>query len=280
MRSPTGSTRSASRVIVGAGVLETLRAQAPTLSPRMRTVADHILSDPRAIVASSAARIAVETGTSVGTVIRLCQAIGVPGIHELRMRLAAESDDLTRADFDAEELSPSARTFLRIAETLARTARIVDHDVVLRSAELLQAAHRILVVSSGTSQPLAIEIGNSLNWAGYSVAYPSDSRTQEAVAERLGAQDVCFAISHSGTTNATLTPLRLAGERGAATIALTSYVGSPLALAAEHAVIAGATGDEGRSDEMASRMVHHAVLQVIRSLLPSPHPASTTPRST
>ena len=256
----------AGRPDVAVDILESLRAAMPSLSTRSRQAASFVLARPSHVIGMSAARLAFETGTSVGTVVRLCHQIGLPGIQALKLRLAAQLGYGGIADSSSDG-GVGSTIFSRILEDLGRTAVAIDHTTVERVAAALRDASRILIVSSGTSQPLAIEFGNWLSSAGRTVAYPTDSRTQEAVARQLGAGDVCFAISHSGTTAATNDPLRIAAELGALTVALTSYSGSPLAQVADTAVIAGAGNDGIRGEEMASRMVHHAVLQVIRSLL-------------
>lgn len=257
-------------------VLERLRAALPSLSARSRQAASFILANPERVVQLSASQLAAETGTSVGTVVRLCHAAGLAGIHELKLRLVS----LLGRERIARGLPtdrPGAQTLADIVDDLCRTATALDHGAVERAAATLRQATRILIVSSGTSQPLAIEFGNWLNSIGRAVAYPTDGGTQEAVARQLGPHDVCFAISHSGTTAATLDPVRTAMSHGALTIALTSYSGAPLVDLAHDVIIAGASASHARGDEMASRMVHHAVLQVLRSLLstPSALPAPT-----
>lgn len=252
------------------GVLESLRAALPSLSARSRQVAGFVLSHPDRIVGMSAARIARETNTSVGTVVRLCHAVGLPGIQDLKLRVIAELG-LGRIVDSVPTDSQGSATLARIIEDLCRTAAALDHDLIERLAAALGGANRVLLVSSGTSQPLAIEFGNWLSSQGRAVSYPTDSGTQAAVSSQLGTSDICFAISHSGVTEATLAPMRAAAANGARTVALTSYSRAPLARLADIAIVAGAAADGARSEEMASRMVHHAVLQVLRTLLSLSH---------
>lgn len=250
------------------GILEHVRSAMPTLSARSRTVAAYLLAHPERAVEASAARLAEETETSVGTVVRLCQTLGLSGIQALKLSLAADLGLGHRAVLAARDDNLSDATFARIITSLTRTAASIDHEALEYVAARIDSAQRILLVASGTSQALAMEFGNWLNWSGYTVSYPMDSRTQEAVSNRLGPGELCVAISHSGVTHLTNEPLRIASSRGATTIALTSFTGTPLVALADVAIIAGADRDDARSDDMASRMVHHAVLQVIRSLLP------------
>lgn len=262
-------------------MLERLRAALPSLSHRMQQAAHFILEHPERSITLSAAQMALETQTSVGTVTRLCHAVGLPGIHALKSRLTAQLGTFHPATSLPTD-SPGAVTFARIVSDLTRAAAVLDHDAIRQVAEVMRGSKRILIVSSGTSQPLAIEFGNWLSSAGRAVAYPTDGRTQEAVAQQLDAGDVCFAISHSGTTEVTNHPLQVAAAHGAKTVALTSYSGVPLTGLVDTAIVAGALGDGARNEDTASRMVHHAVLQVLRSLITSSsspsdaHPSTPT----
>lgn len=260
---PSGNTTA---VRPRADVLERLRAALPSLTSRSRRAAEFVLEDPARAAHLSAARMALETGTSVGTVVRLCHSVGLSGVQELKLQLAEQLGAGTTAP-TLPAGGPGEATFARIIDDLRVTASVFDHSRVGTLVEAIESAPRILIVSSGTSQPLAIEFGNWLNSAGRYVAYPTDTLTQDAVASQLGTEDVAFAISHSGRTPATLEPVRTAAARGATTAALTSSSASLLARIVDVAIVAGAGADGARSEDMASRMVHHAVLQVIRARL-------------
>ena len=79
----------------------------------------------------------------------------------------------------------------------------------------------------------------------------------------LGPGDVCLAISHTGATRETLAATRAAAEAGATTIAITSFLRSPLTEVAAITLVAGSRETNYRVEAMASRMAHLAVLDAL-----------------
>lgn len=254
-------------------LLEAIRSSVPALSGSGRRVAETVLHDPTRVVGMSAAALAKASASSVGSVVRFCHGIGLPGYHDFQLLLAVSADHDPLASVAAGSPPGSvAEEVLRKSLTdLARSVASVDADALTRAADRIRTAERVLVCSSGPSNPVATTFGSSLARAGRNVYYPTDVETQEAVAHTFGPRDVCLAISHSGTTARTLRVLAAAAATGAQTIAITSFVGSPLAASCEIAVVAGAQSDEHRTADTASRIVHHTIIQALGAQVLHPH---------
>lgn len=250
-------------------VLEQIRSLHPSLSLSAQRVADAVLAAPTDILPLSASRLAATTGTSVGTVVRFCQAIGYPGYQDFKEALFAAAS--VSPDLDAiVDYRPTGTIDTVLHSTLvsiARAADSIDAASVAEAARMLRGARRILIPSAGPSQPLAMAFAQMLQHAGYGVSHPWDVETQIAVAHQLGAQDVCFLISHSGTTKQTVKAAQAARASGARLIALTSHERCELAQVAEVVVVAGAPADRFRSSDRASRPLHLAVLQSLFAVL-------------
>ena len=260
-------------------VLELIRSRIPSLPASGRHVAETVLRDPERAVGVSAALLARTSSTSVGSVVRFCQSLGLPGYSDFQLRLAASAsprrqvDDVVRAVPE----SVAERVLLRSLDDLARCVANLDVTALRQAALTVRSGERVLICSSGPSQPVAVTLGSSLARAGRTVQYPADLETQEAVARQLGRKDVCIGISHSGTTAGTLRSVAVAAERGARTIALTSFADSPIAAACDVVVAAGAAADAYRSADTASRISHHAVVQALGAeVLHGHHRLSTT----
>jgi DNA-binding MurR/RpiR family transcriptional regulator len=71
----------------------TVRRLTPSLSPSAARVASYLDRNRAAVLASSAAQIAAQLGTSDATVIRAVQALGFDGLSDLKQALAASLDD-------------------------------------------------------------------------------------------------------------------------------------------------------------------------------------------
>lgn len=265
-------------------VLEIIRSRHPGLSRTTQRVADVILADPHCVLGTSASHLAELTGTSVGTVVRFCHALGFPGYQDFKTAVASDArprayDAVPGVDH-AIDRGLAGIILANILASISRTMISVDVEHMQQAAAVLRDARRILVPAAGPSQPVAMGFGMRLSWSGFSVFHPTDPHTQQAIAEQLGPNDVCFAISHSGTTEQTLAPARIARAQGAHTITLTSFALSPIASLCDIAIVAGAEADTYRTADMASRPAHHAVLEAVWALVqnsPVEPPARQSP---
>lgn len=249
--------------------LEQARSHYHSLTAGMRRVADLVLASPAEAAALPVTRLATATGSSVGTVVRFCQAIGYPGYQDFKEALAAA---VAVPPFPGAEAArvPEGTVDTVMTNTLvamARSAESLDPRPIRAAAGMLRCARGILIPSSGPSQPLAMALAQMLQIAGHSVSHPVDEKTQVAVAHQLHEGSVCFLISHSGTTSRILESAQAARAAGARLIALTSYATSPLARTADVAIVAGAPADAHRSSDTASRPLHLAVIQALFAVI-------------
>ena len=246
-------------------LLELIRSRVPSLPASGRQVAETVLRESDHVIGMSAQRLAKTSATSVGSVVRFCQGIGLPGYNAFQLRLAASLGHGLRRTAPAPTTpeSVAGHVLWQALDDLARSVASIDVSVLQQAAAVIRTAERLLICSSGPSQPVAVTLGSTLSRAGLTVQYPSDVETQEAVARLLGPGDVCIGVSHSGTTANTLRSVDLAAVRGARTVAITSFAGSPIARACELVLVAGAPADAYRSADTASRVVHHALIQAL-----------------
>jgi DNA-binding MurR/RpiR family transcriptional regulator len=250
------------------GILETLRAGIPGLSPAEARVARHVMADPVAMMHLSVTEVAEASGSSVGTVVRCCQSLGLRGFQELKLSLARESSaaeqqllDEIRADDGPAEVT--AKVLNETAGALQGAVRTVDAGELGRIADTLIGAGRILFVAVGTSAPLASDISYRLSSIGFPAFFLPDVHAQHVAARMLTADDVCVAISHTGSTIETLSTVRSAVAAGAKTVALTSFARSPLTELVDQLLVAGSRETTYRIEAMTSRIVHLTVLDAL-----------------
>ena len=77
-----------------------IRAQLPDLTPSGRRIAETVLDNPHGIVHLTVTDLADHTNTSVATVVRFCQDIGLRGFQDLKIRLASEPAPPTHGIYD------------------------------------------------------------------------------------------------------------------------------------------------------------------------------------
>ncbi|GAA0823642.1 MurR/RpiR family transcriptional regulator [Streptosporangium amethystogenes subsp. fukuiense] len=253
-------------------VLELIRSSAPDLSPSEQRVARTVLAAPLEVIHRSVTQMAQESGSSVGSVMRFCQSLGLRGFQDLKLRLARESipaerqllAEVASGDGPAEV---ARKVLTGSAVALQDAAQTVDTDRLGAVAELLTGTPRILFIAVGTSAPLAADVAYRLTTIGLPASFPADVHVQHVTSRMLRPGDVCFGISHTGSTTETLASMRAARQSGATTVALTSFASSPLTELVDHLLVAGSRETAYRIESMTSRVVHLVVLDAIFTLI-------------
>lgn len=254
-----------------------IRAASPSLHPGQRRVADVLLamSSPE-LARASAGDVAELSSTSPATVVRTCQQLGFSGFRECAMVLALDVGIARAADPDPDAddlLDPDAGTgrevsapaFLRsVATALLHAAATVDETVLAAIAADIAAARRVLVVSYGWSAPSGERLALNLVALGLTVDSPNDFQRQIVAASTLGADDVCVLVCFTGSHRHAQLVARVAKERGAKVILVSTFSRSRTAMHADHNLIFGGldTG-VGRPDHPVSTVVQFATMEVI-----------------
>ncbi len=231
-------------------------------------IARAMLNDPSAVINQSIGQFAAGAGVSTASAVRFCRTVGLAGFQALKLaltRTAPSEQSLAATDVRADDSSEtvSRKVILGSAEALATAAGNVDHSAVATMAGIIGRARKVLVVGIGTSAPLASDVAYRLALIGVDAVFPADAHVQHVMASHLTADDVCFVISHTGSTVETLAAAGAARSAGAAVLAVTSFTGTHLTDASDHVVVAGSQETAYRVDAMTSRVVHLAVLDAI-----------------
>jgi DNA-binding MurR/RpiR family transcriptional regulator len=245
-------------------------------------IAKRILASPDEFVRSSVRSIAADLGVSEPTILRFCRAIGCEGFKDLKFRLIQElalsqamNDQAARASQHAAGIAsaahgPSAaversgaverlgataaeqsdaaddRLFETIIEALTRTRDTLLHQDVVRGAQAISKAGRVVVYGiGGSSAALATEAHNRLFRLNIPVMVFTDGYTQRMSAAILGEGDVALFISSTGRPRELQESLELAKYYKATCIAITDK-DSPLGRDADLCLHVGlaATGAE------------------------------------
>ncbi|WP_395575623.1 MurR/RpiR family transcriptional regulator [Streptomyces sp. BK79] len=226
-----------------------IQSELPRLTASLRKVGEHVLADPAALAQTSAADLGRRTGTSQATVTRFCQALGLDSYQSLLLELAKEQGQFAQEQFiqgqsaQGRPLGPDIGpddTLDQVIDVIAHadlqalraTVERLDRDALERAAQALVKARRIDVYGVGQSGILAREAEARLFGIGCQARDWTEVHAAETSASLLTPADAALALSHSGSTREMLGPLRLAAERGATTIAITSDPRSPAARAA------------------------------------------------
>ncbi|MHA6629165.1 MurR/RpiR family transcriptional regulator [Pseudonocardia sichuanensis] len=278
---PSSETATAAGAAAGitGPVTARVRALLPSLSRTGRRISEAVLADPGGIVELTVSDLAARTGTSVASVVRFCQDLGLRGFGDLKLRLASESapastdsPSLDKATTPTEVLAAVLRSS---ADALANAVHSVDAGAFSRAIDTVGAAEHLLVVGVGTSAPLAQDAAYRLRSIGLLAEAPADAHVQHVSAALLGPRAVCMAISHTGQTRETLAAVGAARDAGAATVAVTSFYRSPLTELCDHALVAGSPETHHQIEARASRLVHSALLDALHAAIALAYPNRT-----
>ncbi len=242
-----------------------LRSLLPSLTPKLAVVAEEILADPALVVRQSVSDLAQRTGTSMSTIVRLCQELGLRGFQDLKLRLAAEVSTTGFAgpsEGDDRE-SVLSKVLSSTVDAISHTQHTLDKASFNQASELLVNARSIIFIGAGASAAVAFDAAFRFRTLGHRAEFHSDSHMQLTAARFLRPGDVALAISHSGSTRETLTALEAASSGGAQTVAITTFARSPLAELADHLLLAGGTESEFRIAAVSSRLAHLAVVDAL-----------------
>lgn len=252
-----------------------VRALLPSLSRTGRRIGETVMADPGGIVELTVSDLAASTGTSVASVVRFCQDLGLRGFGDLKLRLASESGSSGTGGPVEEATTPTgvlAAVLRSSADALTNVIDSVDATAFTRAIETVGTAEHLLVVGVGTSAPLAQDAAYRLRSIGLLAEAPADAHVQHVSAWLLKPRAVCLAISHTGQTRETLAAAGAARDAGATTVAITSFYRSPLTELCDQALVAGSPETHHQIEARASRLVHSAVLDALHAAIAMTHP--------
>lgn len=270
---------AASEPVAETGMLEQVRAHVASVTTAEQRVARAVLADPTGVLHLSVTELAELAGVSPATVVRFCQSLGLRRFQELKLALARDTipaeqqllDEITVGDGPTEVRN---KVLSGAAAALHSAAQSVSPDALGEVTDLVANSRRTLFVAVGTSAPLAADVAYRLTTIGFDATFPADVHVQHVSARMLLPGDLCFVISHTGSTVETLAAVRAAASTGAATAALTSFARSPLTDVVQHVLVAGSRETAYRIEAMSSRLVHLAVLDALYVLLALRRPAT------
>ncbi|MEC5181215.1 MurR/RpiR family transcriptional regulator [Arthrobacter sp. CG_A4] len=251
-------------------VLVRIRAALPSLRPSEQSIGNTVLAEPALAATLSIGELAEKCRTSTTSVVRFYKKIGYQGYSDFRLDLARETTrEQAVANVSAEMYEDIAKTdslqdvVSKIAfnETMsiADTAQVLDVARLADAVAALSGAKRIDIFGVGASAWVGQDLQQKFHRIGMTAHSWSDAHSAWTSAALLDAGSVAVAISHSGSTLDTIEALRIAGEAGARTVAITNHSDSPLAHLAEIVLTTAARESPFRSGALGSRMAQMMV---------------------
>lgn len=212
-------------------MLHTLRARLEGLPPGERRVGELVFRSPERVLAMSTAEVADAAGVSDPTVVRFARSLGLDGVSELKLRLAA---DVARNPVSSGPLQPGdgigivmRKLAVMAVASLSALPDLVDHDAAAMAAQLLSEARSAIIVGFGASVVDAMDLAQRLLGVTASVV----ETDMFHMLQRLylcTPEDVMVVFSHSGRLLDLIEVMETAGKTGVRTVAFAPP-GSPIA---------------------------------------------------
>lgn len=248
--------------------LPRIRSSFNDLTKTEQKTATYILENPSEVIHMTITELAEAAQNAEATVFRLCKKLGFSGYQELKIALAGDLYTPLESVYKEVDPTDSIRTmaskiFLGINEGLQDTLKIIDEDAIERAIQAITTTRRIDVYGSGGSAIIASDIEHRFMRFGISVRSYSDPHLQIASATLLQPGDLVIAVSHTGANRDVLEAVEMAKSNQVTTIAITSYLRSPLSQAVDIALHGMGREVTYRSEAMASRLIHLAIVDVL-----------------
>ncbi|MFB9857108.1 MurR/RpiR family transcriptional regulator [Paenarthrobacter aurescens] len=261
----------------------------PSLVPSEQRVAQFCLDSPESVATMSVADLVAATGTSPATIVRACKRMGFDGFQHLRQVLLRDLGAAARDNADQEGWGATGTPgtpehlisgiFSRAAHDIRGALASLDFESFREAVDAVRAAKRLLVVANGASLAPAKSLALRFLGSGVICEAPDDVVSQHITAKLLGPDDVCIAISDSGLNGFTLGGARIALEKGATVIGVTSYARSTLAEISTHALVAGAEFHYWQDQLPSGNIVQLLVLSALHAGVTGDSPAVDQARS-
>ena len=237
-----------------------------------KKIADFILKDSEKIVSLSISEMAGELQVAESSIVRFCKLLHLDGFGELKLSLAGCEKEkkalpygnVTQEDTITEILD---KVFGSSIQVLSETRSFMNHEKFEEAVCSMQKAKKIVFYGMYTSSTIVPDAYMRLYRIGSPVFYCTDSYEAKISASMLDEDCVAFGVSHTGRTKDTIEVLRLAKEKGAKVIALTSFERSPVLDIADISLVICSAASEGVMEAVSSRISHIVVMDALCTCL-------------
>ncbi|ENM5738415.1 MurR/RpiR family transcriptional regulator [Vibrio mimicus] len=222
-------------------LLSRLRYGMEGYSPKLKKVADFIVSNANSTQYLTITELARDTVTSEATVIRLCRDLGFKGYSDFRMALAieisqpqtAKTNDVPKEDSDRiDDATQSAIT------SLQDTSALIDRKQIDRICQMIHEAENIHCVGVGASSIVGRYLSFRLTRIGKNSTMFEDTHIAAMRAIKSKPSDLWFAISSSGSTKDIVYAATRAKSQQSPVVSLTNIRHSPLSVTSDEVLVA------------------------------------------
>ncbi|HEX4217720.1 MAG TPA: MurR/RpiR family transcriptional regulator [Acidimicrobiales bacterium] len=256
-----------------------IRSGISSLAPAEAQVAQVILDRPYEALEWSAAELGANANTSSATAVRACRRLGFDGLPQLRLALARDLgwSRMVPAATPSEPLGILDALLRDAAEAFGPITGRMDPGLFDQAIEAAANARRLVLVASGITQFHCQDAAFAFNTIGRPAEFHPDAMAQQVLAEGLGPEDVCLAVSISGSNALTLKAADIAATTPATLIGATCFANTRLKQIADIPVVVSVTGPApGNHGSVAAAAMFLALRALTTGVMTLRGPASET----
>lgn len=210
-----------------------IQSRYDALSGVMKKIADYVMEDVDRIQDISIQQLAQQLSIAESSVIRFCKLLGFSGFAEFKMKMAKYGAAYASSIYENLEWPDSAeavtrQVFQMNCSALQMAAELLDFGRIEAAAALIRDTRKIVVCGVGLAASVADNCAAHMLRIGLPAVSVTDSKLMQFSANLSEPGTLFLAVSKTGNEIALVNAFRLARERGAATVCLTCYVGTPL----------------------------------------------------
>jgi DNA-binding MurR/RpiR family transcriptional regulator len=245
-----------------------IRMMMPHLTPLEGRVVDTVFGRRDFSDATTLKDVAEDSGVSEAMVVKIAKKLGFSGYRDfrqhvagyVRLPIAEMHEELSPEDTGAEIVQ---KVFRASMQALEETLAIADIDAFERAADFIYRARQRDFYGVGGSAQIARDVAHKFLRIGVRASVHDDAHMMAMSASLLGTEDVAVGFSHTGATLVTLEALQIARKNGARTIAITNYLGSPIAECADVVLCSTARGSPLLGENAAARIAQLNILDSV-----------------
>lgn len=243
-----------------------------TFTKSEQRVIRSIIQNPQEIISSSVAELAERSKASEPTVIRACKKLGLSGYQELKITLAKDlvnpiqaiNEDISPNDDCKAVTDKVFQSTIRALQFTHNTLNVAQIDAAVKK---ILAAEKIVIAGMGNSRAIANDLEHKLMRLGKYARAFSDPHMATMASSFLGAKDLLFCISHSGSSREIVDLAARAKKSDVTVICLTNIGISPLSKRSDIVLHTASDETHYRIIGLNSRIAQLAIIDTLYTLL-------------
>ncbi len=212
------------------------------------------------IVYQSLTEMAIACHVGEATVLRFCRKLGYRGYQEFKLALARELSIREKHGNDGTYINKVRNNMIQAVDD---TYKLVDDDHLQMAIDKIHDAQSVVVYGVSSSGIAGLDMQNRLMRIGMNIETITDSHNQVIRSNSTNRETVIIAISLTGSTKDIVDAVKTAKSNGAAVIAITNYMESPLTSYADIVLLTSAKENPLDSGSLVSKISQLFVIDLL-----------------